>query len=83
MKVKSVDYSKLVSDGDYGNTKIGISVELDEGDNPKEALEKCKRFVEVSLGTRFIIPPTDEELSYAKGIIQRKEGFDNDDDIIW
>ena len=38
MRFKEVHYSRLFNLRDYQNEKIGFTVELDESDNPKEAV---------------------------------------------
>lgn len=50
--VKSISYKKLVNLGDYNNESAEILVELDEGDDPYEVLDKCKQFVQAKLHRR-------------------------------
>lgn len=46
MKPKSISYSKTIPTGQYQNEKIGIEFDLDDTDNPEEALSRAKALVE-------------------------------------
>jgi hypothetical protein len=46
MKVTSVNYSKVFSLGNYENEKIGVEIELQEGDNVQIAMQQAKQYVE-------------------------------------
>lgn len=46
MKPKSISYSKTIPTGQYQNEKVGIEFDLDDTDNPEEALSKAKALVE-------------------------------------
>lgn len=48
MKVKNVVYNKVFSLGNYENEKIGVEIEVGEGENPVEALFEAKKYVERS-----------------------------------
>jgi hypothetical protein len=45
MKVKTLEYSKLKNLGDYENEKIGVVVELEDGESPVDALKRAKNFI--------------------------------------
>ena len=38
MRATSVEYSRLVNMGDYQNMKVGVTIQLDEGDSATDAL---------------------------------------------
>lgn len=46
MKATKIYYEKLFNLGNYENEKIGIEVQLEDGDVAEEALEKAKSAVE-------------------------------------
>ncbi len=46
MKTKSVHYSKVFNLGDYQNEKIGVDIEIEEGDQVQNVIDKAKDFVE-------------------------------------
>jgi uncharacterized membrane protein YcgQ (UPF0703/DUF1980 family) len=46
MKTKTVTYQKVFNLGDYSNEKIGVDLELEEGDNVQDAVNKARDFVE-------------------------------------
>jgi hypothetical protein len=43
--IRQIEYSKLVSMGDYNNEKIGIVVELEQGDSENEIMARAKAWV--------------------------------------
>jgi len=46
MKTKSISYHKVFNLGDYSNEKIGVDLEIEEGDNVQDAVNKARDFVE-------------------------------------
>lgn len=46
MKTKNIHYSKVFNLGDYQNEKLGVDLELEEGDNVQESINKARDFVE-------------------------------------
>jgi len=48
MRVKEIEYGELKTK-DYNNYKVSMRVELDEGEDPDEALEKLKSKVRKKL----------------------------------
>jgi hypothetical protein len=46
MHIKTVKYRELFSTGNYTNKTVGVTVEISQGEDPKEALERAKRWVE-------------------------------------
>lgn len=48
MKTKNVIYQKVFSLGNFENEKIGIEIEVEENENPIDALFEAKKYVEKS-----------------------------------
>lgn len=48
MRITSVQYSRVYSLGNYENEKIGVEVEVPEGDDPQAALAEARKFVDMS-----------------------------------
>lgn len=46
MKTTSIHYSKVFSLGNFQNEKIGVDVEVQEGDNIQSAIQQARDFVE-------------------------------------
>lgn len=46
MRVTTIHYERTFNLGNYESQKLGVTVELGEGDNPLEALTRAKNFVE-------------------------------------
>lgn len=46
MKVKTVSYSKVFSLGNYENEKLGVEIEISDGDDVQSAMQKARNFVE-------------------------------------
>jgi hypothetical protein len=46
--ISQIEYSRVFNTGDYENEKIGVVVEVGAGENPQEALNEAKKFVELS-----------------------------------
>jgi len=65
MKATSVEYGRTKSDYNYGNTRVGLIVELEDGDTPEAAMLKAKAFVANALGEAI---PEDKYLA-AKAIV--------------
>ena len=45
MKAKKIIYEKLFNLGNYTHEKIGIELEVQDGENASEVLERAKQFV--------------------------------------
>lgn len=45
MKAKKIIYEKLFNLGNYTHEKIGIELEIEDGEKASEVLEKAKQFV--------------------------------------
>lgn len=62
MRLVQIVYGRKLNDGDYGTYHLEVAVELDEGENGAEALEKAKTFVHAGIAKiRRGIPLTQEE----------------------
>jgi hypothetical protein len=46
MKTTSINYSKVFSLGNYENEKIGVEIEIQEGDDVQKAIQSARQFVE-------------------------------------
>ena len=46
MKITTVNYQKVFPLAQYVNEKIGVEIQVDEWDDPAEALQKAKKMVE-------------------------------------
>ncbi|MFO0359389.1 MAG: hypothetical protein ACK50N_02730 [Flavobacteriales bacterium] len=46
MKTNTITYSKTFSLGNYENEKIGVEIQLQEGDNVQKAIQDARAFVE-------------------------------------
>lgn len=49
MKATSVRYEVVKSDGNWGNTRVGIEVAVEEGESAQTALERARLFVQHNL----------------------------------
>lgn len=45
MKATHIEYSKVFNLGNYSNEKIGITLEVEQGDDPQKVLEHARAFV--------------------------------------
>jgi hypothetical protein len=45
MKYKSITYQRTIPLGSFENHRIGVEIELGEGDKPEEVMEQAKEFV--------------------------------------
>lgn len=88
MKTTSINYSKVFSLGNYENEKIGVEIEIQEGDDIQKVIQTAREFVEFNhklngLNTeleqleRIINNPDDFTGSQVKRAIQRKEELMN------
>ena len=48
MRITTVQYSRVYSLGNYENEKIGVDVEVLEGEDPQAALAEARKFVDMS-----------------------------------
>lgn len=48
MKAKKIIYEKLVNLGNYQHEKIGIEIEIQEGETASDVLAKARLFVDIS-----------------------------------
>lgn len=51
MRALTVTFEKLVTGGNYNNTKIGVTLEVSEGEKAQDVLNLAKQFVESQFGT--------------------------------
>ena len=50
MKVKTIHYERLQSEVGYNHRKLGITIDLDEGDEPAQVVKHARAFVHRELG---------------------------------
>ena len=50
MKLKRIYYERLKSGPGFNNTRVGVELELNDGDKVKDVLDKAKDLVALSLG---------------------------------
>lgn len=46
MKVKTVTYAMLVNTGNYEHERFEVTVELEDGDTPSEAINRARAFID-------------------------------------
>ena len=73
MKLKNITYERLKSGPGFNNTKVGVTIDLEDGDDGKDGLEKAKVFVAMSLG-EFALP---DEVNRAQRIIDTAKAADD------
>ena len=71
MKVVSVEYKKLVNLGNFEHQSVAVSVVLDDGETPHDAVARAKKFVEAELKPR----PTENEWASAKRILENPDNY--------
>lgn len=72
MKTKSITYSKLVNTGNFSNIKLGIKIELEDGDKEIDAMKRAKAFVQHELDKLQI---TDLEVQRAQRIVDNPRDY--------
>lgn len=60
MTVKNVIYNKVFSLGNYENEKIGVEIEIQEGDDIQQAMQKARQFVEFNHKVNGVINQVDQ-----------------------
>ncbi len=69
MKATKVVYSRLISKEDYENTKIGIEIEIEEGEKASNVFAKAKEFVENRIAIEKL---SDYKIEQANKVMQDK-----------
>lgn len=46
MKVNTVTYARLVNTGNYEHERIELSIDLEEGETPSEAVNRARAFID-------------------------------------
>jgi DnaJ-domain-containing protein 1 len=52
MKITTITAARLLNLGDYNNTRIEVSADLEEGEDPGEALRRLRRAIDRQLGIK-------------------------------
>lgn len=71
MKTKSVTYSKVFSLGNYENEKIGVEIEIQEGDEVQKAIQEARQFVEFN----HKLNGFQSELSQCEHVVNHPDDF--------
>lgn len=71
MKVKTVSYSKVFSLGNYENEKLGVEIEIAEGDDVQKAMQKAREFVEFNHKVNGLV----NEQSQCEHIVANPDDF--------
>jgi len=71
MKTKTVSYSKVFSLGNYENEKIGVEIEIQEGDDVQKAIQDARQFVEFN----HKLNGFNTELSQCEHVISNPDDF--------
>lgn len=69
MKIVTVEYSRVFDLGNYQNEKIGVIVEIADGEDAQTALAEAKNFVDFS-SKNF-----KTELDHARHIVQNPDDY--------
>lgn len=65
MKARTITYERLKSLPGYNHEKIGITVELDDGDRAEDAVKFARNFVHLKLGiTQSMIADCEAEIPF-------------------
>lgn len=72
MKAKKIYYEKCFNLGNYQNEKVGIEIELEEGEKVQDVLKAAKQFVETNN------PKASEQVENAQRVVQRPSGYNYD-----
>lgn len=71
MKVKTVSYSKVFSLGNYENEKLGVEIELQEGDDVQKAMQDARQFVEFNHKVNGLV----KEQSQCEHVVNNPDDF--------
>lgn len=56
MKITAVEYSRLLTHGNYENTKVGLSATVEDGDTPEIVLGHLRQWVAGKLADEIAVP---------------------------
>jgi len=73
MIITSIHYGRLKNLGDYEHQKIGVDVELAQGESPAEALAKAEKFVLAALA--HPVTPNTARITMAQHCIDNYESL--------
>lgn len=72
MKVTIVRYEKLVNLGNYENQKLGVEVQLEDGETPSEAVQRAKAFVDAHVTPKA---DTNYDIEQARRIVANPDDY--------
>ena len=70
MRVSQVRFERTKSEPGYNNTKIGVTVDVSDGEDAQVALNAARYFVKKEFGEL----PTPSQIDHAKQLISECEG---------
>lgn len=71
MKTTKISYSKVFSLGNYENEKLGVEIEIQEGDDVQKAIQQARQFVEYNHKLNGL----SSELSQCEHVVNNPEDF--------
>lgn len=71
MKTNLVSYHKVFSLGNYENEKIGVEIEIQDGDDVQKAIQQARQFVEFNHKLNGI----NSEMEQCERIVNNPEDF--------
>lgn len=71
MKALSVRYELVKSDGNWGNTRVGVEVEVEEGETAQQVLDRARAFVAKNMPD----PRREHDLVRARRIVEDPDSF--------
>lgn len=77
MKPTTVSYERLTKTRDYENQRYSITVELEDGEEPREAWEKCRRAVDREIALDEM-PGSRESLAQLQEHLKREQSGELD-----
>lgn len=71
MQTKSITYSKVFSLGNYENEKIGVEIEIQDGDDVQKAIQEARQFVEFNHKVNGLVT----EMQQCEKVINNPDDF--------
>jgi hypothetical protein len=71
MEVTMIEYKRLVNTGNFEHESLTVSVSLEPGESPHDAVKRAKAFVDGEMKKR----PTEAEWASAKKILENPDNY--------
>lgn len=71
MQTKIISYSKVFSLGNYENEKIGVEIELQDGDDVQKAIQEARNFVEFNHKVNGLVT----EMNQCERVVNNPDDF--------